>query len=217
MKRNIKSSEAGFTIIELMIALTALSLILVMSTVIMMRLGDIYTKGVTMANLQNNTRNLSGDIASALQFTGSDLKCQPEGCGTGTTKAQCIGSTRFSYILNEPLGYDSSNDTTNTHVLWKDTMTNSAKCEPLDLSLAVPKDDVSKDDGSELLQEHVRLSRFSIDEVPDESGKFRIEIWTAYGDDDLVLESPALACRSDRGSDFCALSKISTTVIKRVE
>jgi prepilin-type N-terminal cleavage/methylation domain-containing protein len=217
MKRNNKNIEAGFTIIELMIALTALSLILVMSTVIMMRLGDIYTKGVTMANLQNNTRNLSGDIASALQFSANDLKCKPEGCGAGTTKVQCIGATRYTYILNEPLGFDSSNEEEHKHVLWRDTMSNSTECNPLDLNDDIPSDDVSNNDGAELLQEHVRLSRFSIDEVPDESGTFRIEIWTAYGDDDLVLESPELACRSDRGSDFCALSKISTTVIKRLE
>ncbi len=45
--KSLKSTR-GFTIVELMIALTVLSTILVMATVIMINIGVLYSKGVEL-------------------------------------------------------------------------------------------------------------------------------------------------------------------------
>jgi prepilin-type N-terminal cleavage/methylation domain-containing protein len=222
--KTIRNSE-GFTIIELMIALSILSVILVMSTVIMIRINHIYTKGVTMANLQNTSRNLVSDISSALQFTGDSPACYAPGCNdpanlSNEARAYCIGSTRFTYVKDASLGTDGFDGSVTPHVLWKDTMLNSNTCKPLDLTVSgTPTDTLTDttDPGYEMVPEHVRVVRFDINQTAPDSGIFNVTLWTAYGDDDLIKTSPSLTCDSDKGSEFCALSKVSTTVVKRIQ
>src|SRR5579884_1902974 len=108
--RKIKNHQGGFTIVELMIALSILSTILIVSTAVLMQIGSIYTKGVNEANVQNATRTIVADLTATLQFSGF----APDNCVTTPTTcysqspapsdlihgpfAFCVGNTRYSYL-----------------------------------------------------------------------------------------------------------------------
>lgn len=215
--------QHGFTIVELMIALSILAVILVTASALMVRLGSSYTKGVNMANLQSVNRNIVADITSSIQFSGPN----PAGCThdvdiTCATDVQsnvyayCIGTDRYSYVMNRKLGTDSDGTTT-PHVLWRDTMKNTDSCQPVDI-LRTTSDSLSVDgSGYEMLGANMRLTRFRIQETPTSSGIYTMQVWMAYGDSDLlnIANDGSPTCKGSAGTQFCALSKITTTVAKR--
>ncbi len=239
--KSVKSGQ-GFTIVELLIALSVLSVILVMASVIMIQIGHLYTKGVNSANLQNTSRNITSDLSSVLQFNGSTPSpCNPppladphnqRTCAAGTLTAgvpvpvysYCINTTRYSYVLDREKGADGSYTPTaqTPHVLWRDTMTNSANCKPLNLFNPTPTDSDSSGDGSDLIPDHMRLTRFKVSETVTETNLhiYKIDTWMAYGDDDLVqVDNPDghAICKGGTGTEYCGTSGISTTVTKRAE
>lgn len=241
-------SDKGFTIVELMIALTVLSVILVMGTVIMIQIGSLYSKGVNAANLQSTARNTAADVTAAIQFSTkapSPCTLTPVTCyanpispsdteprvytSAGVTvsvNAFCIGSVRYSYVLNRELGNDTAlaSNANTPHVLWRDTIQQSAPCQPLNLSMqTVPADASSVDPagpsrGFEMVGDHMRLTRFRIQQTPANSGVYTVDSWLAFGDSDLLtVDANGLAtCNTGRGSQFCATAQITTDVAGRV-
>jgi prepilin-type N-terminal cleavage/methylation domain-containing protein len=163
MKLKTITAERGFTIIELMVALSVLSTIILMGTVILIQIGALYTKGVNTANLQSTARSIIADSTSSLQFSGrNSFGCtllRQVACYSGTPLpviypgettpttiySFCIGDNRYSYVLDRKLGtdHDSHNNEINTpHVLWRDTLQSaSATCDPLDISVATVQAD----------------------------------------------------------------------------
>ena len=227
------SNNKGFTIVELMIALTILSTLLVIATMVLMQISRIYTKGVNMANLQNATRTISGDLSSSLQFSGSaPAPCTASDASALTTCyvnksnyggtivfSYCINTTRYSYVINKQLGKDAITNATTSHVLWRDTMPASGACPTLDIT--VPgRPTGSGADGFEMAPDHTRLNRFYINQSPADSGIYTVQIWMAFGDDDLLVTPDSQGntnCNGNIGSQFCATSKITTAVTRRLD
>lgn len=238
----------GFTIVELMIALSVLATILLVATVVLVQIGALYAKGINSANLQNAGRNVVTDVSSALQFSGntpSPCTDHTVACDANTiTKsfsgtnltigAFCIGSIRYSYVMNSEQGTDSiKNPITNLpaginvpHALWRDTIKQSAACQPLDLSGNNVLADGSSADtlggglsgGYDMLSNRMRLTRFKIEPTAANGDIYSIDVWTAYGDSDLVQtqRSGSSTCSSGAGTQFCAISQISSTVAGRI-
>ncbi len=239
--------EGGFTIVELMIALSILSVLLVTSTIILIQIGALYSKGVNAADLQNATRTVVADISGQLQFSGK----VPLGCTTtpatcyanvndvdfgagnaqtlepaGTVYSYCIGNTRYTYVLNRELGTDTSKttahpDTTVTpHVLWRDTLkTDATACPVLDIAVDNPSDSSTQSgSGYEMLGNHMRLIRFKIEQTPPSSGIYGVDVWTAFGDSDLVASdgSGRPICVGGTGSQFCSTATITTQLTGRI-
>ena len=238
MKYRMISSEDGFTIVELMVALSVFAVILMMSTVIMINIANLYNKGVNEANLQNTSRNIISDISSSIQFTGNIS--DPTGCnGTltacwaqqysyeiGSTSSYanvysyCIGSTRYSYVLDTENGTNAPNQL--PHVLWRDTLKNISTCPTLDLtSSSGPSSDSNAVPGSgfDMLPPHMRIDKFFVDQTGPNSGLYAVDIWIAYGDDDLltIASDGSATCSGGVGTQFCAVSALNTTVTKRLD
>lgn len=193
--RKVNSSK-GFTIIELMIALSILSVILVIGSTLMARIGAQYTKGVNTANVNNTSRNIVSDVSSALQFSGdtvqscvddpvaNPLTCHysnPELSVTGKQQYNidginaavysfCIGKVRYTYVLNREMGVDQGDaDLKTPHVLWRDTMANPNSCIPVDISNAAVDKNArnSVGDGYDVMPTHMRLTHFRIKQSPN--------------------------------------------------
>jgi prepilin-type N-terminal cleavage/methylation domain-containing protein len=240
MKRAMWKSESGFTIVELMIALSVLSVLLITATVVLIQIGGLYAKGVNAADLQNVNRNVVADITGQLQFSGTP----PNGCtditnnvtcytetrnitvpkvGGGTIDipvySYCIGKTRYSYVINHKLGVDSYSGEKVPHVLWRDTMTDTSRCKPVDILNGTDINaSPSSGDGYEMLGSNMRLTRFDIQQVSGSNGVYGIQVWMAFGDNDLIHTQAdgASTCSGGIGTQFCAISSISTQVTGRV-
>ena len=238
----IKSS--GFTIVELMIALTVLSTILLLSTIVLITIGALYSKGVNAASLQNTTRTIAADLTSSLQFSGNDPSgCNYEEggitCATGRIPKTaggtpyyiysfCINTTRYSYVLNKEMGNDSGSTPPNlvtNHVLWRDTMKNNSSCPPLDIAAAIVQTDSMSAEGAgnskgyDMVSDHMRLTRFKVKQDPPSSGIYKIETWLAFGDTDLLNlpANGAATCKGGTGNQFCGTSALTTSVKRRLQ
>lgn len=236
MKMRKLGANRGFTVIELMIALSILSVILVTAASLMIRIGSLYSKGVNAANLQNANRNIISDITTTLEFSGSS----PSGCATdigitcytdkinaaGTdVYAYCIGTTRFSYVLNRKSGTtEAPGFSPVPHVLWRDTMQTSGVCTPLDIvtkpTIGLETDPSTvPNSGYDMVPANMRLTRFRIEQLPpNTSGIYKVDVWMAYGDSDLVQADGDghVTCSGGPGNQYCSGANISTTVVRRV-
>ncbi len=228
--KKINTTSSGFTIIELMISITVLSVILLMASVIIINVGHLFYKGVSTSRIQDNTRSIADDIAQRLQYTD---QVPNTGAGSGYM-AYCIGETRFTYVLFKQIVTDTP------HVLWRDTLpSGTSSCVPAALNVNPPSSDPK---GVELITSNARLTNFSI----SLSSPYTVNVSLAYGDNDLICdngqagdcsyiqgESPwiqsliagggALAAKGqitckgqDVGQQFCATSNLSITVSQRL-
>lgn len=214
--------QAGFTIVELMIATMVFSVILIVITVGVVAFTNAYYKGVNASTTQNTTRDAIDTITQAIQFNGGviastvDPAAPPDTTQTG---AYCIGSSRFDFTIGKQI-INAGTD----HVFYVSPWRSGDTCSGAGSFGAQSK---------ELLGPHMRLAAFSISPPSGSSGLFTVNLKVAYGDNDLFESSvtgtiPAtgpiaadvaagLNCKLQTGSQFCAISNLTSTVQKRVQ
>lgn len=216
-----------------MIATSVLSVMLLIVSGVLIGIGNLYYKGVNLSRTQQLVRSVTSDIAQQVQYSNYKVihTSYSLGGGAPTTYVICAGKYRYSYVLDQPLG----NDTTKhqiKHVLWRDQNPQPGLCPN---STATPAQkvllvDLRNDNpyqagypgptntGSELLSDNMRLSALSIsDESP-----YMIQIGVAYGDDDLLNHTGAFAglnttCNGSKGDTYCATATLTTTAERRLQ
>lgn len=202
---------AGFTIIELLIATAVFAVVLMVVTTGILQVTRVYYKGVTESTTQDAARGIIDTISQAIQFSGSTVTTTPGSPTPGQSYAFCVGNQQFSYTLGYQLM--ESPDTSQTyHALVVNTL---AGC-----SSSSPAQDVRSSlvSGRELLGPRMRLSNLSVTNIgPD---LYRVQVRIVYGDDDLLdnANTPTAVCKNvNAGTQFCAVSDLSTVIKKRVE
>lgn len=204
MKRLTHHRSSGFTIVELMIALSVLSTLLLLASLTLIAIGRLYSKNVNEISAQNTARNLVNDIASQIQLAGNVPAFSYGGVAptdpTGVTgaapqntdressvRALCIGNRRYTYVLNYVQSATSDpGGQAYQHVLWRDTLQSAGTCPTqlvhLDTSYPSQGDSATIDkSGSDLLPAHMRLTDLSINLNPS-SNTWTIRVTVAYGD-----------------------------------
>lgn len=198
MKR-IRQNQQGFTIVELMIATLIFSVVLLVVTIGIIQISRVYYKGITEANTQNVTRSVADTISQAIQFNGGVVT----NTSGGSTGVFCVGSQQFSYRLGVKLQDAAVNGT--NYALLQSTTPGCTSSSPVPTA-----------NFKELLGPNMRLSNL----VVTQSGNlYKITVKVVYGDDDL-LNNPGSTnptCKTGAGSQFCSISDLTTTVVKRVE
>jgi hypothetical protein len=91
-KRASKANSMGFTIIELLVATTVFSVALVIFLSAFIRVGQMFYKGVNIANTQEAARTMLQDVSDDIQFYN-------EAPIIGTNYF-CIGNHRYVYNLH---------------------------------------------------------------------------------------------------------------------
>jgi prepilin-type N-terminal cleavage/methylation domain-containing protein len=207
--------QTGFTIVELMIATTVLAVILLLVTIMMTNIGNLYYRGVNQSRLQDDVRTVTSQISQNLELNDETVSSATVANAYGTTTtmyAYCVGDTRYSYVLNLQIGTAS---TQSEHVLWRDTYTKA--CTPIDLAKAQPESGTNAGtNGVELIAPNSLLTAFSI----SASSPFTISMGMAYGVTGskgvLNLNGTSSTCKNGKGDDFCATASLTTTVVQRI-
>lgn len=201
-----KTNQKGFTIVELMIATTVFSFVLLVASSGVIAIGRLYYKGVTSAKTQEAARSIIEDVSRARQFTGGDYSF---GGAAGGLQSFCFGQDRYTYLINNRVTDDS------TLGIRHDINADIGNCAPISSG------------GTELLDKNMRLLNFTVSSVG--GGQFSINVRVAYGDNDLLttydnsgvpngLPSSGAECKSGiAGSNFCAVAELATVVDKRIE
>ena len=247
--RNLKletknSSQRGFTVIELMIATTIFSLVLLLAVAGILHITRLYYQGVTQARTQEVARSIVEEISESIRFSKAGVvegyalsNPGPEQNTSDHVGFYCVGNKRYTFAIDRQL--DSSlpdappAPTTKhkRHVLWADQPTTSCAPAPggssAQLDIQNPSNPDPEDLGRELLADNMRLTRFEIVPIPAATDvtlgteTYRVSVGVAYGDDDLfrpvMSGDTSRSCQTDfAGSEFCAVSNLSVTVTKRL-
>ena len=223
--------QKGFTIVELLIATTVFSTVLLVVTTGIIRIGQIYYKNLTQNRTQEAARTVSSDITSAIQLASGQILVV--NYDPGNNKGiYCVGNTRYTYQLNRV--YDASAGlTTSNFGLVAENKPPSDPCNQ----------EFDPDTAKAMLGNNMRLLDFSICGEPscgnsDLTGKtWQVKIKVAYGINDLLTHysedgtapqgwggannSEAgvkdATCRTGiLGSSFCATSQLDTLVKRRL-
>jgi prepilin-type N-terminal cleavage/methylation domain-containing protein len=194
---NKKVSQAGFTIVELMVATLVFSTVLLVVTIGIIRINRVYYKGLTETNTQNTTRTLMDAITQAIQFSGGTVTTTS---GSGT-KAFCVGSQQFSYKTGTVMS-DSSGG-----IVRLNSAPNCTNSTPVNLT-----------NGTEFMSAKMRLADLQVSDLGN--NLYKVHLRVVYGADDL-LNNPTgtnATCKgATAGSQFCSVSELTSTVAKRVQ
>ncbi|HSX46450.1 MAG TPA: prepilin-type N-terminal cleavage/methylation domain-containing protein [Patescibacteria group bacterium] len=225
IKQKQSKPQQGFTVIELLIATAIFSVILLICAAALVQVGRVYTKGITTSRTQETAISVLDDVSQALQFSG--------GAFTPINTPQnpyrfCINDHRYNYKI----GYQLTDDTSpgpfqDNHVLYKDI---NGSCDNAFTNLSTSP--------QELLSPGMRLAKLDITQIPSTTRLYNITVRVVYGDNDLLCSPTTgdcntssdnftsytingvptdLSCKSSAGSQFCAVSELSTTVQKRIK
>lgn len=192
-KSTVINNSKGFTVIELMIATTIFSVVLLVCTFGLIQIGRTYYKGTALVRTQNVTRAAFEDISQAIQY-GESIPNRNAPL-TSPNNSVCIGNRLYTYYMNTvPV-----NDTTGLIVQQVDS-----SCAPIPGTR--PR---------QLLGKNMRLTQFLINKVAGSDYVYAVIIKVNYGDPALS-PGPDNNCLSGNGSQFCATSELNTTVRRRL-
>jgi prepilin-type N-terminal cleavage/methylation domain-containing protein len=216
--------QTGFTILELMIATAVLSTMLLLVTIIMISIGNLYYKGINQARVQDDVHSITDEVSQHLQLSGTATPVYTTSLD-GHTHAYCIGDTRYVFILGRQIGTGTDTDMMtpqSRQVLWRDKAL--AGCPaPGNGFLSSPWLSLLDPSGTELIAPNSRLTSFCISGsvagscIPDTS-PYTTTVGVAYGAIDL-LNNPGninATCKGNIGDQFCATAFLTTRVAQRL-
>lgn len=223
----------GFTVMELMIAISVLSIILLISSMVLIGVGNLYSKGADLANIQDVSRNIIENVMSNIQFSGTELNngsqktaivySYVDGGMNVPVSAYCFGQTRYSFVtgFNQPAGW--------SHLLWVDKMVTQGNCSPLNIGLASPNcsgntecTDTQSGSGSDLLGPNMHLGNFNITEYNPQL--YSVSVGVAFGQENMFVSSSGVPqvingnyqCSNTAGQQYCATSYLTTFASERL-
>lgn len=220
------NNSQGFTLVELLIATTVFSVILLVAAAALIQVGRMYYKGVITSKTQNVARSVTDDVSRSIQFSSGNLTTASSGSNP-LIQAICSGNTRFTYVVgaqvdnNAVSGTYNQDNRTMRHVLWQDEIgTEQCGNDLPNLLLDNPYAEAANSDrnGRELLENGMRLQTFSVQPQSGSSDSFNVDIGVIYyADKDLLddFNNPTACKGSLVGGQWCAISNLNTVVYSR--
>lgn len=202
------SDERGFTIVELTIATLIFSLILTVITAGVISFTTRYYKGVNASTMQTTARTVLDTVSQAVQFGTSPVTVTTVG-----TNYFCAGGHSFTFSSTGAM-YNGANNA-GLYMAPMGSVCGSASTG-----------------GKQLLGKNMRVTSLSVTQVTGQPNVYKISLGLAYGADDLFC-SPSVGncnnntsltnwwkddiqCKGSTGTQFCAVSKLTTVVAQRV-
>lgn len=193
------SSQAGFTIVELMIATTVFSVILVIITTGVLYFTRSYYKGVYASATQNAARNITESVMNAVRFgSGAVGQYDP---ATSPGEFFCAGGYVFVFKAGEK--YTSDGTTTGMYMQPMPT----ADC-------GLPSGPDPK--RQQLLGQNMRVTYIKFTGT---APQYTLDIRVAYaGEDDMLtaVTGPDVQCKPEAGSEYCSVTSLLSTAQQRV-
>jgi prepilin-type N-terminal cleavage/methylation domain-containing protein len=203
----VRKRSAGFTVVELMIAITVFSAVITLVSAAVIQVGRMYQQGVTKTKILDASRELHQDFAQNVQY-GADISSGVSDLDLGVdpfgdTKVWCAGITRYSWI---PAKADSSNLAVAQDSFKVDTVAAFSDCTSTAIDAGAKKP----------LPKDTFVSVFTVTEA---SGAYTLNTRFAYGDADMFQGNDITkSCRTSvAGGEYCAAVDFSSTVIQKVK
>jgi prepilin-type N-terminal cleavage/methylation domain-containing protein len=206
-QKTMDKNHSGFTIIELLIATTIFSIVLVVIVASFLQIGRMFYKGVSINNTNESTRALVDDISTDVRL--ADSPNIPQGVETvaGVTKKYfCVGQHRYTYILNKQVKDSVATLAKNMQAGLIQDVTGGACQQPSSLD---------GNNARQVLGPDMQLNALDITQTGSSVIIHAHIIF--YGVDDSVftpsVNDPAAYCSGSLlGTQFCAMADIKTNV-----
>lgn len=211
----------GFTLIELMIATSVFSVVLLIAVAGFSQIGRLFYKGVSVTQSQ--------DVASQI---GYDLTSSIEGASKISTLTTykgmqyiCIGKSRYTIDTSRRVDISNSSAISSAQIgMLKDTMSSDGSCAPpcLPTPSSCASGEVAWTNPVELLGDSMKLENISVTPVAAVSGDYyTLSLLLSFGADDLVNyttpgDTSTAECKSDQGGQFCAIGRFNASVNRGV-
>jgi prepilin-type N-terminal cleavage/methylation domain-containing protein len=202
--------QNGFTIIELMIATSVFSVILLLCTIALLQIGRTYYKGLTESKIQQAARSIIDEISRGIQFSGNPIASTPT--GAGSSYVFCIGDQRYSVMLDQEVENNPSSMHQGYHALVSDNYPGCNNSSPKNTNFGTG---TLTNGARELLGLNMRLTSLSVSNVAN-TNLYSINLRLVYGDDDVLNSTQTACARVSAGTQFCAVSELDTVVQKRI-
>lgn len=193
-------NHKGFTFVELLIASAIFSLVLILITTGVIRIGNQYYKVVLQARTQSVARSIVDELTRGVQMSGVEPTLPVLG-----DNGFCINDVQYRYVL--------LTTKTSSNRVFEASDQGGATC--------VTSGGFPVGTGRDLLPAGMRLQKLEM--IYEASTKrFTVTVRViatpeTNGDDFLNSPSdPGASCKLETGSHFCAVSEISATVQKRI-
>jgi prepilin-type N-terminal cleavage/methylation domain-containing protein len=199
-------NHKGFTIVELLIATSVFSTVLLISAAGILHVGKLFHKGITSGLTQEVARNTIDDIRSDFSLSGGYFA---PAANNGPNMGFCIGSHLYSYQINRRIELNGTG-----HAL---VVREYPNC---DTTPGVVADDLDGPPNAtypwrEFLGPNMRLNSFSVSPSPTpvKPTGLTISINVISGEADL---SPTGVCTGGPGSQFCSSSPLTVHAVRRL-
>ncbi len=211
--RLTKDNQNGFTIIELLIASVAFSLIIILVTVLIIQVSNVYYRGIVISNTQNAARNITLDIEKAIQFS-SNLPSGLTYQSSSNINWYCIGSQLFAYSqygqfsASTPLSFNNIGLAYNLASVCPSN--NAGLTKYINGSSNVDSNGAYQ----QLLGDGMSVQYLKVSQVSDQN-LYHIQLGVAYGKQDLLNplnSNNQVFCKTEIGDQFCATSNVSVYV-----
>ncbi len=203
---------------ELLIASTVFSVILLLVTTGIIQIGRTYYKGALQSRTQETARNIIDEISRGIQFSGIEVVPRQSFDAAAEPYPQvggrygfCVNNIGYAYILDKQLAAS----VVNTDQRSKTLVSYNRSC----IGYSAPDIDIHVG-GKELLGIGMRLTKLDVHRVVGTTDLYTVTVEVASGDRDLFTPpSPLISngCRGGAGGQFCAISRLTVTVQKRVQ
>lgn len=233
--RDTAPKPYGFTVIELLIATSIFSVVLLVALNGFFQIGKLYYKGVATSQTQAITQKVMEDMNSGLQFASgvvspTDIRNNSEG---KAMKYICLGNARYTYVLGHQVN-PSTDDRTDKFGLLRDYLPGSGCSSPFGSGGGF-------NSPTELLGSKMRLSKLCLlnttgtdvntsgsncspvgvcantASAPCLKNLWLINLKVAYGDDDILTNpsSQDPTCNSAlSNSQYCSVANLQTVINK---
>jgi prepilin-type N-terminal cleavage/methylation domain-containing protein len=216
------SHSTGFTILELLIASSVFAVIMLVVAVGVIRFTNEYYGGVTSSKTQEVARAIMAAVSQSIQF-GKKVNNLS---ASGSVQGVCIDNTLYAFSVGQQIIDSPSSPQVSKHqgyhglVTFEGNDCSGGIPSNIATSLGSPGASALPAGARELLGQHMRISALT---VSGSGSLYTIHVRVIYGDDDLLSPTPPPVpawatekCGSQAGSQFCAVSDLTTTVERRL-
>ena len=198
-----RSQQKGFTIVELMIAISVFAVAITLITMGVLVISRQYQQGSTRTKLEAANREIHQTITQAVQFAGATPKTSNE----TYWKAFCAGTQRFVFA-NTLSTYDGTEYNNLKPGLYLDSVVNDT----------CPAPSVNGVDGIALLDRNNLLpSGAKVVKFEYSSNLFSTKFVTSDADLLNLGAVDAINCKANvAGKEFCAVVQLQSSATRRI-
>lgn len=201
-----RKRQNGFTIVELMFAMTFLSVLLIIAMLSSLSIMRTYSKGLALKQVNQSGRSISAEVQRSMQSSQPPLNTDAVDRGR-----LCLGAYSFVWSLGgeEPITYDDGERVGFAKV--SDPSGNMCADAPP----AVPSErSVELLAAQELAT--IAIQNAELTQAATYGGQYLYNFTFVIGtDDETLLTDNREACQADSDQQYCALNRFRVTVSTR--